>query len=60
VAEEVVSTRHDRQRYPIYITDIDLSPALRDAEGNQGIQATQLLKFKREIERRLNSAIKNL
>ncbi len=60
VAEEVISSRHDRQHYPIYITDIDLSPALKEAESSHGIQATQLLKFKQEIERRLNQAIKNL
>jgi len=60
VAEEVISTRQNRQRYPIYITDIDLSPELRETESSHGIQATQLLKFKQEIERRLNQAIKNL
>ena len=57
VAEEVVSTRRNHQRYPIYITDIDLSQELRDAESNNGLQITQLLKFKQEIERRLNQAI---
>ena len=60
VAEEVVSTRHDQQRYPIYITDIDLSQTLRDAESSHGVQITQLLKFKQEIERRLNLAFKNI
>lgn len=60
VAEEVVKTRRNNQRYPIYITDIDLSQELRDAESNNGLQITQLLKFKHEIERRLNQAIKNL
>ncbi|MCU7837356.1 MAG: class I adenylate cyclase [gamma proteobacterium symbiont of Taylorina sp.] len=60
VAEEIVCTRQNRQRYPIYITDIDLSETLIEAEGSQSIQITQLLKFKYEIERRLNQAIKNL
>ncbi len=60
VAEEVIKTRKNRQRYPIYITDIDLSPELKEAESSHGIQASQLLKFKYEIERRLNQAIKNL
>ncbi len=60
VAEEVVATRKNRQTYPIYITDIDLSSKLLDTEGSQSIQITQLLKFKFEIERRLNLAIKNL
>jgi len=60
VAEEVVNTRQNRQRYPIYITDIDLSESLIDAEGSQSIQITQLLKFKYEIERRLNQAIRSL
>ncbi|MCW8931816.1 MAG: class I adenylate cyclase [Gammaproteobacteria bacterium] len=60
VAEEVITTRQSKQRYPIYITDIDLSPELREAESSHGIQSTQLLKFKHEIERRLNQAIKNL
>ncbi|MCU7941038.1 MAG: hypothetical protein KZQ74_16920 [gamma proteobacterium symbiont of Bathyaustriella thionipta] len=60
VAEEVIKTRYNKQRYPIYITDIDLSPELKEAEGSHGIQATQLLKFKQEIERRLSQAIKNL
>ncbi len=60
VAKEVIHTRKSKQRYPIYITDIDLSPELREAEGSHGIQTTQLLKFKHEIERRLNQAIKIL
>lgn len=60
VAEEVIKNRQSRQRYPIYITDIDLSPELKDSESSHGIQATQLLKFKQEIERRLNQAIRNL
>jgi len=60
VAQEVIKTRADKQRYPIYITDIDLSPELREAESSHALQATQLLKFKQEIERRLNQAIKNL
>lgn len=60
VAEEVISSRHGRQHYPIYITDIDLSPALKEAESSHGIQATQLLKFKQEIEYRLNQAVKKL
>ncbi len=60
VAEEVVQTRRDNERYPIYITDIDLSQELRDSESSHGLQVTQLLKFKQEIERRLNQAIKNL
>lgn len=60
VAEEVIKARRNKQRYPIYITDIDLSTELKEAETSHGIQATQLLKFKQEIERRLNQAIKNL
>jgi len=60
VAEEVVNARQSKQRYPIYITDIDLSDALIEVEANSNIQITQLLKFKFEIERRLNLAIKNL
>ncbi len=60
VAEEVVGTRQGNQRYPIYITDIDLSQELRDSESSHGLQVTQLLKFKQEIERRLNLAIRNL
>ncbi len=60
VAEEVIITRQSQQRYPIYITDIDLSPELKEAESSHGIQASQMLKFKQEIERRLNQAIKNL
>jgi adenylate cyclase class 1 len=60
VAYDVIQARHGQQRYPIYITDIDLSSELKDAESSHGIQATQLLKFKQEIERRLNQAIKNI
>ncbi len=60
VAEEVVQARQGNERYPIYITDIDLSQELRESESSHGLQVTQLLKFKQEIERRLNQAIKNL
>lgn len=60
VAQEVINTRQSKQRYAIYITDIDLSPALIEAEGSDSIQISQLLKFKSEIERRLNQAITDL
>ncbi len=60
VAEEVINARAEQQRYPIYITDIDLSPELKESENTHGLQTTQLLKFKQEIERRLNQATKNL
>ena len=60
VAEEVVNARKSKQTYGIYITDIDLSPTLIEIEGNQSIQISQLLKFKSEIEQRLNKAIRNL
>ena len=60
VAEEVVNARKSKQTYGIYITDIDLSPTLIEVEGNQSIQISQLLKFKSEIEQRLNKAIRNL
>ncbi|MFK5985355.1 MAG: class I adenylate cyclase [Pseudomonadota bacterium] len=60
LAKYVVSNRPSGLRYPIYITDMDLSVNLMESEGFQSIYISQLLKYKQEIEKKLNLAIKQV
>jgi adenylate cyclase, class 1 len=60
LASYVVNNRPSGLRYPIYITDMDLSTDLMEAEGFQAIHISQLLKYKQEIEKKLNLAIKQI
>jgi len=60
LASFVVNNRPSGLRYPIYITDMDLSTDLMESEGLQSIHISQLLKHKQEIEKKLNIAIKQV
>jgi len=60
LASYVVNNRPSGLRYPIYITDMDLSSDLMESEGFQSIHISQLLKYKQEIEKKLNLAIKQV
>ena len=60
LASYVVKNRPSGLRYPIYITDMDLSTELMESEGFQSIHISQLLKYKQEIENKLNLAIKQV
>lgn len=60
LASYVVNNRPSGLHYPIYITDMDLSTDLMESEGFQSIHISQLLKYKQEIEKKLNLAIKQV
>ena len=58
VAKFVLQRRKKRQRYPIYITDLDLPAIMVGKEsGRGGIQTAVLLNYKRSIEKQLSNAI---
>ncbi|ADE16588.1 Adenylate cyclase [Nitrosococcus halophilus Nc 4] len=60
VAHHILRQRSDHEPYPIYITDLDLSPALLDRESLGSIQTVHLLNYKRVIEDQLNQALAEL
>ena len=57
VARFVLEQRASGERYPIHITDIDLSRALLGAEPGDAVQTVHFLDYKRRIETQLNRAI---
>ena len=57
LARYVVNNRPSGLRYPIYITDMDTSNDLGISHGLKTIHISQLLKYKKEIEDKLNQAI---
>jgi len=59
-ARHVLARRRNGERYPIYITDMDLSPALLGEQDVQSLQTVHLLRYKRHIEARLNDALRRL
>jgi adenylate cyclase class 1 len=60
VARYVFLERRSRQRYPIYITDVDLSPSLMGDSGRKKVQAIDYLKYKKRIEVKLNGELQKL
>ncbi|GAB6043837.1 class I adenylate cyclase [Endothiovibrio diazotrophicus] len=59
IARYVLERRRGGERYPIYITDIDISRLLH--RGGRGpLQTIQFLNYKARIEERLNSALQGL
>ncbi|MBL1277413.1 MAG: class I adenylate cyclase [Ectothiorhodospiraceae bacterium] len=60
VARYVLQQRASGQRYPIYITDVDLSPTLLGARRTDKVQAIDYLKYKKRIEAKLNKELERL
>lgn len=60
VARYILEHRRHEQRYPIYITDADVSRTLLGAEGGAGLQTVHYLNYKKAIEQRLNQALESL
>jgi adenylate cyclase class 1 len=60
VARYVLRQRASGQRYPIYITDVDLSPALLGARRADQVLAIDYLKHKKRIEEKLNKELARL
>ena len=54
VAKYVLSRRPSGERYPIYITDLDLAPALLGERASSKFQIIEYLNFKKRIEEKLN------
>lgn len=58
-ARFVLEYRREKERYPIYITDVDVSRSLLAGDG-ASLQTVHYLSYKRTIEQRLNSALQSL
>lgn len=59
VASHVLSKRKSGEKYPIYITDLDLSKSLLDMDMKR-LQTFHYLKYKKEIENDLSQAFELL
>jgi adenylate cyclase, class 1 len=57
VARYILSRRRERERYPCYITDIDLSRCVNEAGG---VQTVHYLRYKQRLERALNDALQRV
>lgn len=58
VAKHILSRRRSGERYPIYITDLDLPFSMLEPNaGNGQVQTIHYLNFKRRIEKQLNEAM---
>lgn len=57
VAQSILSQRHHKQRYPCYITDLDLSRCIDDEVVNP-TQTIHYLHHKFALEQKLNTALK--
>ncbi len=53
-AERILGLRRSGQRYPIYITDIDVPLTILGVETPEQLQTVHFMQFKRKIEQRLN------
>jgi adenylate cyclase, class 1 len=57
VAKYVIEQRASGQKYPIYITDIDISRGLLGQVESENLQTIHYLNYKKRIEDKLNQAI---
>jgi adenylate cyclase class 1 len=60
VCRYVVQRRPSGQPYPIYITDIDMSPVLLERERGSSVQTIDYLRQKDRFEQQLNQAMQQL
>jgi adenylate cyclase, class 1 len=60
VASYIVRRRQHGERYPCYITDLDLSLCHDTLAQQTGLQLGHYLQLKSELENKLNSALKIL
>lgn len=54
VAAHILELRREGEHYPIYITDLDVPPAVLGADTPERLQTVHFLQYKRKIEERLN------
>ncbi|MGD8570607.1 MAG: class I adenylate cyclase, partial [Gammaproteobacteria bacterium] len=59
VAKYVLGRRPSGERYPIYITDLDLAPALLGERASSQFQIIEYLNYKKRIEEKLNYELEN-
>jgi adenylate cyclase class 1 len=59
VAEHISRKRGGGGGYPIYITDIDVNPAMLGTDNVNGVQSIHFLNYKKRIESLLNEALQN-
>lgn len=59
VAEHISRKRGNGGAYPIYITDIDVNPAMLGTDHVNGVQSIHFLNYKKRIESLLNEALHN-
>lgn len=57
VATYIIKQRASGQKYPIYITDIDISRGLISQSDSSNLQTIHYLNYKKRIEDKLNQAI---
>ncbi|NOZ53328.1 MAG: class I adenylate cyclase [Gammaproteobacteria bacterium] len=60
VAAHVLGSRASGAKYPIYITDLDLAPALLGERVASGVQIVEYLNYKKRIEEKLNDELRKL
>ena len=60
VASYIVRRRQQQERYPCYITDLDLSLCHDTLAQQTGLQLGHYLQLKAELEHKLNAALDNL
>jgi len=60
VAKYVLYLRNGGLHYPIYITDIDLSPSMMNVDTPNKLQTINFLDYKKRIEEKLNKELEQL
>ena len=60
VAKHIYKRRRERKKYYVYITDLELSPALLGENMSDSVQIVKYLKYKKKIEGQLNKVLTRL
>ncbi len=60
VCQHILAQRSNKEKYPIYITDLNLHPSLTQTEPNAFVPSIYFLRYKKRIEDRLNQALRAL
>jgi adenylate cyclase class 1 len=60
VADYILSKRKSRQPYPVYITDLDLTPEMFADYPAGHVPVVEFLNYKKSIESKLNEALASL
>lgn len=59
-AEYILSRRPSGERYPCFITNLDISQCAANIAGDHGLQIIHYLNLKTQLEQQLNSALKTV